>query len=91
MPLNFTPPLRVGHLLIGMPDEELRAKPASDSVGGIMRNGNIRVLPPTTSAFVQRTRPLSGFPLGKPDPLKGGVKFSTLLLWTFSTPLIRGV
>ena len=24
-------------------------------------------------------------------PLKGGVKFSTLLLWTFSTTLSRGV
>ena len=37
-----------------------------------------RVLPPTASAFAQNARLLSGFPLGKPDPLKGGVILSLL-------------
>ena len=34
--------------------------------------------PPTTSAFAQTARPLSVFPRGKTDHLKGGVNFKSV-------------
>ena len=55
-----------------MPDSELRAKPESELVGGIIRNGAKTRFTPHRINLRQRLGFFVGFPLGKPT-LKGGV------------------
>ncbi|MCY3823481.1 MAG: hypothetical protein OXG62_06385 [Nitrospinae bacterium] len=67
--LNFTPPLRVGYLLLGMPDDEVRAQARKRVGGGSFFCG----MSPHRIGLRPRARPLRrAFPSGSPT-LKGGV------------------
>ena len=85
--LEFHSPLE-GRSPSGKTDGEVRAKPASEPVGGISRSGEkAHFTPHRFSLRTNRSASSSGFPLGKPDP-QGG---SELLSRRTARPLKGGV
>ena len=70
--------------------DEVRAKPASDSVGGIIRTGDkTHFTPHRFSLRTNRSASSSGFPLGKPDPQGGGKTPSLPVRSRFSPARLR--
>ena len=79
-------PLEGRSFLLGKTDDEVRAKPASDSVGGHAAD---KGSPHRVSLRTNRSASSSGFPLGKPDPQGGGKTPSLPVRSRFSPARLR--